>query len=73
MFLASNRGLSFLIGSEETTSQAAAATFPLFNASLKSSSSIKGPLEVLIIITPSFILEIVFLLIIPWVDGVNGQ
>ena len=61
------------IGSVETTSLAAAATFPLRNASARSFSTIRGPRLVLMRITPSFIFAMVSLLLIPLVSGKSGQ
>ena len=73
IFLAPRRGLSSRIGSVDTTSTAAPLTFPLSSASLKSFSTIRGPLEVLMIFTPSFIFAMESLLMIPSVDGNSGQ
>ena len=73
IFLAPRSGLSSRIGSVETTSTAAPLTFPLSSASLRSFSTIRGPLEVLMIFTPSFIFAMESLLMIPSVDGNSGQ
>ena len=73
MFGAVISGLSSLTGSSDTTSTAAPATFPLSRASFKSFSTIKGPLESLIMRTPSFILAIVSQLMIPLVPEFKGQ
>src|SRR5699024_915161 len=72
-FFAFRRGLSPLIGSVDTTSRPAAATFPLFRASARSCSTIRGPLELFRMITPSFIFVMFSLLTIPSVSGNSGQ
>ena len=72
-FLAVNNGLSERIGSEETTSTPAAYILPQFNASAKSCSAISPPRLLFRRITPSFILEMVTLLIISFVSGNSGQ
>ena len=72
-FFAARSGLLARIGSDETTSTAAAATLPLFSASAKSSSMIRGPRESLIMMTPSFIFIIECLFMIPCVSGKRGQ
>ena len=72
-FLAFKSGLSAFIGSVDTTSTAAAYTLPLSRASARSYSLTSGPRLLLIRITPSFILLMFSLLMIPSVSGKSGQ
>ena len=60
------------IGSVETTSNAAQATLPLFNASARSCSTTICPRLLFMMMTPSFILEIFSLFMIPVLNGNSG-
>ena len=72
-FFAVRRTLSALMGSVETTSTAAAASFPEFSASARSCSTTSGPRLLLMRIAPSFIFAMFSLLMMPWVEGNSGQ
>ena len=66
-------GLSGFIGSSDTTSTAANETLPESSASLSACSSMSPPREVLMTITPSFIISKAFLSSIFSLSFVSGQ
>ena len=72
-FLAFRRGLSPLTGSVLTTSSPAAYTFPLFNASARSFFHNQLSTGVINDDNSIFHPAILSLLIMPSVDGNNGQ
>src|SRR5215213_10202095 len=72
-FFAPNKGFVPGGGSVDKTSTPAPAINPLFNASAKSFSTIKGPLDVFKRNADAFIALRLYLLMMPSVCGVNGQ
>ena len=71
-FFAFSRGLSARMGSVETTSSPAKATLPLFRASARSCSTTICPRLLLRMITPSFILAMFSLLMMPTLKSAKG-
>ena len=71
-FFAVSRGLSARMGSVETTSKPAKATLPLFRASARSCSTTICPRLLLMMMTPSFILAMFSLLMMPVLKSIRG-